>query len=235
MAGVTDGGAEEVVLGAYNGKLLILPAGWRLTPPVPEERGEPVGNYQDRVIYAYPLVQDILALGAGDGLKPPPPLDGPRPADCTVQWWLKEYPCLDAWAAMGKTWKERLEYKLALVVWRLRVELFDRLRSGDWVASGHRNDLPTRPFEPVPREIWQHPAYVLRPSAGLLLAEPSLPGFLHLRRSAAEPVGAGRRPIAASSRRRRRSAAAASSRRRSDAAAPNRGTRPPHEHASDKG
>lgn len=53
---MTDGGAE-VFLRTYNGKSLILPAGWHLTPPKP---GEPVAAYRDRAIYGRQVVRRFV-------------------------------------------------------------------------------------------------------------------------------------------------------------------------------
>jgi hypothetical protein len=61
---VTDGGAE-VFLRTYNGKSLILPAGWHLTPPKP---GEPVAAYRDRAILRAPGCPAVCHESSGDSL-----------------------------------------------------------------------------------------------------------------------------------------------------------------------
>jgi hypothetical protein len=166
-AAVVTGGGAEVFIGTYNGKSLILPAGWHLMPPDP---GELIAAYLGREIYGHRLVQDMLALGASGDLKLPS-LNGTRPADRTFEWWQKTYPVLDAHSARNKTWQEARGYDLKLLVWRLVVDLLDRFRAGDPVAVGRRIDTPEGLVEQVPSGLWGNPDMVWHPSLGVLRPE----------------------------------------------------------------
>jgi hypothetical protein len=166
-----------------------------LSPPVP---GEPLAAYWDRVIVGDPFVQTLLAQGATirRGLKPPS-LNGMRPADRTLEWWRKRWPYKEFHSSNNQTRREALAYHLDRIVWRLMVELFDRLQVVDLVMKGHRVDLSASPLEMVEPSLLRNPLMVWRPRApggGGFRPEqqgsslpPSLPWYCELILDAPDP------------------------------------------------
>lgn len=173
----------------------------RLAAPAPE--GESVAAYRDRVIVGDPFVQTVLTWGATirNRLKFPS-LDGMRPADRTVEWWRKTWPYKEFYSSYGETRREALAYHLSRIVWRLVVELFDRLRAGDLVAEGRRIDVANGQAA-VSADLYGNPDMVLRPSFGAFRRERrpgqpapgSLPSFIELTLWPAKPAKTKRRKL----------------------------------------
>lgn len=166
---MADEGQAVLIWTAHTGERLTFLPGWQRLPP-PE--GETLAAYLDRAIFGHPLVQDILSRGASmpGGLKLPR-LDGARPAERTLAWWEKTYLPFRMFHWENEKRCQALEHYLKLIVWRLAVELFDRLKAGDLVAEGRRIDVPEGP-ESVPLGLWRNnPDMVFRPSLGVFRPE----------------------------------------------------------------
>jgi hypothetical protein len=120
-----------------------------LLPPAPG--GEPFMLYLQRTIAG---VRGLLAAGASVGLRPVR-LVLLRPAELTVEWWLKEWPERSFGLMDEQT--DGVTYRYRRALWELIVVLFHELRPHrKLVMHGYRADNPDA-MQMVPPVLWEHP------------------------------------------------------------------------------
>jgi hypothetical protein len=137
-----------------------FPDDWPALPP-PAADGEPLPNYIERAVCEHPTVIALMQLGASVGLKPAI-ISPVRPGERTIQWWLLEYSPERRYRLIAHYSRQTLLFNYRkYLFWRLMVQLFDQLRSGEWIVFGLLATDADYALQPVPQERWHHPDMVL--------------------------------------------------------------------------
>jgi hypothetical protein len=145
-------------------EVLESPPDWPQLPP--PASSEPLAAYTERAVLRDPFFQEVEKRSVRAGFSPCRP-GALRPATYTLEWWQSNYPkrsfTLTAVGAHPReVWHPDLRQLQELVFWRLIVELFERLRSGEFYAEGRRIDVVEGDTKVV-AELWSNPNMLLLP------------------------------------------------------------------------